>query len=207
MGNRRRGCGPARTARSWPPREDRCACACGHGCLRSINGRCAVGGLAAGGGWPPGQLPPATDRPRPAPATQRATAIPHPRMGGLLPLFGDALLSQDLAQPGMLVVHVWFPSAARPRCPAVTVGRSRRWPAQHVSHCFGRMRQGATSIAHQGDEPRSADCDIGNQIGGAGLRGGRLAVSARPSSDRRRRRGRRSPDRGDGAGSGARPGW
>jgi hypothetical protein len=32
-------------------------------------------------------------------------------MGGLLALFGDALLSQDLAQPGMLVVHVWFPSA------------------------------------------------------------------------------------------------
>jgi hypothetical protein len=30
-------------------------------------------------------------------------------MGGLLSLFGDALLSQYLAQPGMLVVHVCFP--------------------------------------------------------------------------------------------------
>jgi hypothetical protein len=27
-------------------------------------------------------------------------------MGGLLSPFGDALLSQDLAQPGMLVAHV-----------------------------------------------------------------------------------------------------
>jgi hypothetical protein len=47
----------------------------------------------------------------------------QPGMGGLLSLFGDALLRQDLAQPGMLVVHVWFPSAARPGCPAITVGR------------------------------------------------------------------------------------
>jgi hypothetical protein len=29
-------------------------------------------------------------------------------MGGLLSLFGDALLSQYVAQPGMLVVHVCF---------------------------------------------------------------------------------------------------
>jgi hypothetical protein len=57
----------------------------------------AAGWLLGGGGWPPGQLPPATDRPRPAPTTQRATAIPQPGMGGLLSLFGDALLRQDLA--------------------------------------------------------------------------------------------------------------
>jgi hypothetical protein len=31
-------------------------------------------------------------------------------MGGLLAPFGDALLSQDLAQPGMLVGHVASPS-------------------------------------------------------------------------------------------------
>jgi hypothetical protein len=31
-------------------------------------------------------------------------------MGGLLPPFGDALLGQDLAQPGMLVGHVASPS-------------------------------------------------------------------------------------------------
>ena len=33
-------------------------------------------------------------------------AAPQPGMGGLLPPFGDALLGQHLAQPGMLVVHV-----------------------------------------------------------------------------------------------------
>jgi hypothetical protein len=31
-------------------------------------------------------------------------------MGGLLPPFGDALLGQHLAQPGMLVIHVPSPS-------------------------------------------------------------------------------------------------
>jgi hypothetical protein len=31
-------------------------------------------------------------------------------MGGLLVSFGDALLGQCLAQPGMLVVHVCSPS-------------------------------------------------------------------------------------------------
>jgi hypothetical protein len=53
-------------------------------------------------------------RPRPTPTSQRATAIPQPRLGGLLSPFGDVLLSQYLAQPGMLVVHV-FPSAPRAR--------------------------------------------------------------------------------------------
>jgi hypothetical protein len=36
--------------------------------------------------------------------------MPQPRMGGLLSPLGDALLGQDLAQPGMLVVHVPSPS-------------------------------------------------------------------------------------------------
>jgi hypothetical protein len=31
-------------------------------------------------------------------------------MGGLRSSFGDALLGEHLAQPGMLVVHVCFPS-------------------------------------------------------------------------------------------------
>jgi hypothetical protein len=33
-------------------------------------------------------------------------------MGGLLPPFGDALLGQHLAQPGMLVGHGFFPFPA-----------------------------------------------------------------------------------------------
>jgi hypothetical protein len=37
-------------------------------------------------------------------------------MGGLLSPFGDALLSQCLAQPGMLVVHVLSLPAAQPAC-------------------------------------------------------------------------------------------
>jgi hypothetical protein len=81
---------------------------------RSIDAVRSAGWLLGGDGWPPGQLPPAMGRSRPTPTTRRATAIPQPRMGGLLSLFGDALLSQYLAQPGMLVVHVSFPSAARP---------------------------------------------------------------------------------------------
>jgi hypothetical protein len=31
-------------------------------------------------------------------------------MGGLLSPLGDVLLGQDLAQPGMLVIHIPFPS-------------------------------------------------------------------------------------------------
>jgi hypothetical protein len=60
--------------------------------------------LIGGDAWPAGQLPPATGRPRPA-ATRRTSATPQPGMSGLLPPFGDALLGQHLAQPGMLVVH------------------------------------------------------------------------------------------------------
>jgi hypothetical protein len=37
-------------------------------------------------------------------------------MGGLLVPFGDALVGQDLAQPGMLVVHVPSLPAAQPAC-------------------------------------------------------------------------------------------
>jgi hypothetical protein len=65
-------------------------------------------------------------------------------MGGLQSLFGDALLSQDLAQPGMLVVHVWFPSAAR-----LVVQRSRSAvvvAGQHVSHSLVRVRQGRNVV-------------------------------------------------------------
>jgi hypothetical protein len=66
--------------------------------------------LLGGDGWPPGQLPPATGRPGPTPATRRASATPQPRLGGLLSPLGDVLVGQDLAQPGMLVVHVPSPS-------------------------------------------------------------------------------------------------
>jgi hypothetical protein len=39
-------------------------------------------------------------------------------MGGLLPPIGHPLLGQRLTQPGMLVVHVLFPSCSSAACPA-----------------------------------------------------------------------------------------
>src|SRR5215218_3320094 len=85
--------------------------------------------LLGGDGWPPGQLPPATARPPPS-AARRVSATHQPRMGGLLPPLGDALLGQDLAQPGMLVVHVSFPSCSS-ACLFQRQGRAGcRWPAQ-----------------------------------------------------------------------------
>jgi hypothetical protein len=47
-------------------------------------------------------------------------------MGGLLSPFDDALLGQHLAQPGMLVVHVFPLLQLRLLVPAATVGRGRR---------------------------------------------------------------------------------
>jgi hypothetical protein len=79
---------------------------------RSTGALGAVGWLLGGDGWPPGQLPPATGHPCPAPAAGWASATHQSRMGGLLSPFGDALLGQRLAQPGMLVVHVSSPSSA-----------------------------------------------------------------------------------------------
>jgi len=78
-----------------------------------------MGWLLDGDGWPPGQLPPATGHPRPTPATWRASATPQPRMVGLLSPLCDVLLGQDLAQPGMLVVHVSFPSCSSAASPAI----------------------------------------------------------------------------------------
>jgi hypothetical protein len=64
-----------------------------------------VGWLVGRDAWPPGgQPPPATAQPPPSPA-RRASATHQSRLGGLLVAFGDALLGQGLAQPGMLVVH------------------------------------------------------------------------------------------------------
>jgi hypothetical protein len=65
--------------------------------------------LLGGDAWPPSRLPPATARPPPA-AAPRASTTRQPGMGGLLVSFGDALGGQGLAQPGMLVVHAFFPS-------------------------------------------------------------------------------------------------
>jgi hypothetical protein len=62
----------------------------------------AMDGLIGGDIWSPSQLPPALDRPLPAAA--RGTTC-QPRMVGLRLRLGDALLGQDLAQPGMLVGH------------------------------------------------------------------------------------------------------
>jgi hypothetical protein len=101
---------------------------------RSTDAVWAMGWLLGGDGWPAGQLPPATGRPRSTPTPRRASAEPQPRMGGLLSPFGDALLGQDLAQPGMLVVHVRSPSCSsacwfqRPRSAVVVAGQLRMAP-------------------------------------------------------------------------------
>jgi hypothetical protein len=81
---------------------------------RSTGAVWAMGWLLGGGGWPPGQLPPAMDHPPPAPAARWASATRKPCLGGLLSPFGDALVGQHLAQPGMLVVHVPSLPAAQP---------------------------------------------------------------------------------------------
>jgi hypothetical protein len=58
-------------------------------------------------------------------------------MGGLLSPLGDVLVGQDLAQPGMLVVHVPFPSGSsaclfqRPRSAVVVAGQLRMAPQRH----------------------------------------------------------------------------
>src|SRR5215217_5731191 len=79
-------------------------------------------------------LPPATARPPPSPA-RRASATRQPRIGGLLPPLGDALLGQDLAQPGMLVVHGSSPSALPFFWWRSATGC--RWPAQDgPAGCF-----------------------------------------------------------------------
>jgi DNA-binding CsgD family transcriptional regulator/tetratricopeptide (TPR) repeat protein len=74
--------------------------------------------LLGGDGWPAGHLPPAPGRPPPS-AARRASATRQSCMGGLLSPLGDALLSQDLAEPGMLVVHesVLSCSSAAPQRP------------------------------------------------------------------------------------------
>jgi hypothetical protein len=64
-------------------------------CLRP----CRASGLAATSDGP-------TSIDAGAPAGERSALAVH---GGLLPPFADALLGQDLAQPGMLVVHVPSP--------------------------------------------------------------------------------------------------
>src|SRR5215218_10246444 len=69
-------------------------------------------------------------RPRPTPATRRTSATPQPRLGGLLSLLGDVLVGQDLAQPGMLVVHVLPLPPAQPACSS---GHGRPWSSQASS--------------------------------------------------------------------------
>src|SRR5215218_8727027 len=77
---------------------------------RSTDAVRATDWLVGGDGWPAGQLPPATGRPPLAPTMRWASATEQSCVGGLLVPLGDALVGQDLAQAGMLVVHVSFPS-------------------------------------------------------------------------------------------------
>jgi hypothetical protein len=86
--------------------------------------------LVGGDGWPPSRLPPATGRPPPVPATRWTSATHQLRVGGLLSPFGDALLGQRLAQPGMLVVHVAFPFPQLNRFLSDLGESWCRWPAQ-----------------------------------------------------------------------------
>jgi hypothetical protein len=75
-----------------------------------------MGWPLGGGGWPSGQLPPATDCSPPAPAARWASAAGKPCLDRLLSPFGDALVGQRLAQLGMLVAHVSSLPAAQLAC-------------------------------------------------------------------------------------------
>jgi tetratricopeptide (TPR) repeat protein len=65
----------------------------------------AVGWLVGGHVQPPGGQPPPATASSPSAPTRRASVTYQPPLGGLLVAFGDALVGQRLAQPGMLVVH------------------------------------------------------------------------------------------------------
>jgi hypothetical protein len=112
---------------------------------RSAGAVGAVGWLVGGHAWPPGgQPPPATAGSPPAP-TRRASVTYQPRMVGLLVAFGDALVGQRLAQPGMLVVHGSHPFLQLSRMDRgwLRMGRgravriwqvpyARRWPVPYL---------------------------------------------------------------------------
>src|SRR5215218_6387455 len=98
---------------------------------RSTGALRVTGWLVGGDGWPPGQLPPAAARPGPAPAARWASTRHQSCVGGLLVPLGDALLGQRLAQPGMLVVHVSFPSCSSAASPAIRPRIRCRWPTQN----------------------------------------------------------------------------
>jgi hypothetical protein len=67
------------------------------------------------GAWPAGQLPPATNGPLPVSAARLTGALRQPGLGGLLLSLGEALGGEQLAQPGVLVVHLPpLPAAQRP---------------------------------------------------------------------------------------------
>jgi hypothetical protein len=77
--------------------------------------------------------------------TRRVSVTYQPRMGGLLVAFGDALVGQCLAQPGMLVVHGSHPFLQLSRMDRcwLRMGRERavriwhlpyvrRWPVPYL---------------------------------------------------------------------------
>jgi hypothetical protein len=141
---RRRSCRPGSWRPVWPPRRGRVAS--GHGRPPPVSWRRGGGRLAgrrprlATGGQPP----PATAGSPPAP-TRRASVTYQPRMVGLLVAFGDALVGQRLAQPGMLVVHGSHPFLQLSRMDRgwLRMGRgravriwqvpyARRWPVPYL---------------------------------------------------------------------------
>src|SRR5215216_2871376 len=146
---------------------------------RSTGALRVTGWLVGGDGWPPGQLPPATDRPPPS-AARRASASHQSRMGGLLVPLGDALLGQDLAQPGMLVVHILPLPASPPACSSGTVENSCRWPAQDgpagcLPNPAGAIHQRAAA-PYVGRRPRAAAVSLWPVAGdNPGEMGGRVA--------------------------------
>jgi hypothetical protein len=124
-------------------------------CDRSTAGGRAAAGLDGGDAWPPVRCPQPPGTPRPAPATRRVSGIRQPRMGGLLSPFGDPLLSQHLAQPGMLVVHVPTPSGSSTCFPSELVvdwsslasSEWRRSMSPESGICLTRTLTGSPSLA------------------------------------------------------------
>jgi hypothetical protein len=125
VGGRRAACLPVGSSLAWVS-----ATAVHAGQVMAVSAVWAVGRLVGRDAWPPGQPPPPTAQPPPAPA-RRASATHQPRMVGLLVPFGDALLGQRPAQPGMLVVHGShpFPQLSRiDRCWLAQDGPGARRP-------------------------------------------------------------------------------
>src|SRR5215211_7197535 len=122
------------------PDDDEGAGAAGHGRPpdRSVGAVWTVGWLVGGHIQPPGGQPPPATAGSPSAPTRRAGVTYQPRMVGLLVAFGDALVGQRLAQPGMLVVHESHPFPQLSRMIVAGSGWAGRAPSESgTCHTFG----------------------------------------------------------------------